>query len=51
MKWTIEYDNDTGSDDEGFSCWWTVTNGEKRFKCDKETDAIWLAGHLNKADI
>lgn len=49
-KWTIEYDNDTGSDDGGFWEWWKVTNGEKSFKSDDEADAKWLAGVLNARD-
>ena len=45
MKTEIEYNNDTGSDDEGFYEWWTVTYGDRVFKCDRERDANWLA-HL-----
>lgn len=47
MKWLIEYDNDTSHDDEGFSCWWTVTDGTRRFDCKDEDDAKWLAETLN----
>lgn len=45
--WTIEYDNDTGSGDEAFWQWWTVTDGNLRFKCDAKEDAEWLAKRLN----
>jgi hypothetical protein len=45
--WTIEYDNDTGPDDDGFWEWWTVTNGTRSFKCDDKADAKWLAELLN----
>lgn len=48
-KWKIEYDNDTGPDDEGFWEWWTVTDGEKSFKCDVEADAKWLLNLLNES--
>lgn len=47
MKWKIEYDNDTGQNDEGFWEWWTVTDGTRRFKSDNEADAVWLAMILN----
>lgn len=48
MNWRIEYENDVGPDDGGFWEWWTVTDGEKSFKCDKEEDAKWLCDLLNK---
>lgn len=47
MKWKIEYGNDTGSNDEGIWEWWTVTDGDKSFKCDDEADAKWLCDTLN----
>lgn len=46
-KWKIEYDNDTGPQDEGFSEWWNVTDGERNFKCNIEDEAKWLAQALN----
>jgi hypothetical protein len=46
-KWKIEYDNDTGPGDEGFWEWWTVTDGERHFQCDDQSDAEWLKGQLN----
>lgn len=46
-RWKIEYDNDTGPSDEGFWEWWTVTDGDKSFKCDDEADAKWLCDLLN----
>lgn len=49
-KWTIEYDNDTGPNDEGFWEWWTVTDGKRRFDCDDQYAAIWLATRLNGLD-
>ena len=49
--WVIEYDNDTGSSNEGFWEWWTVTNGEKSFKCDSEQDAQWLRSQLLMAEL
>ena len=45
--WKIEYDNDTGWDDEGFSEWWTVTDGVHSFRCDSNQDAVWLCDRLN----
>jgi hypothetical protein len=47
MKWTIEYDNDTGPGDEGFWEWWTVSDVARSFKCDSEEDAKWLCELLN----
>lgn len=47
--WTIEYDNDVGPNDDGFWEWWTVTNGERRFKCDEQADAEWLMEKLNNS--
>jgi hypothetical protein len=48
MKWTIEYDNDTGPNDGGFWEWWTVSDGAHSFKCDSEEDAKWLCDLLNR---
>lgn len=45
--WKIEYDND---DHGGFSQWWNVTNGEKRFTCESEEDANWLLKSLLQSD-
>jgi len=47
MRWVIEYDNDAGANDEGFTEWWDVTNGDLRFKSHSEGGAIWLSGILN----
>lgn len=46
-RWTIEYDNDTGPADDSFSEWWTVTDGEKGFRCSTEADAEWLLRELS----
>jgi hypothetical protein len=43
--WKVEYDND--SNDDWFSEWWNVTNGEKTFTSKSENDAIWLCVILN----
>ena len=48
MKWNIDYDNDTGYDDEGFWEWWTVSDEQRSFKCDSEDDAKWLCDILNR---
>lgn len=47
MKWNIEYDNDTGKGG-GFWEWWTVSDGERSYKCDSEEDAKWLCELLNR---
>lgn len=41
-EWVIEYNNDTGPNDDGFWAWWEVTDGEVVFKTDKRKDAVWL---------
>lgn len=51
MNWRIEYDNDTGPDDEGFWETWTVTDGTMSFKTSNENEAKWLEGKLNEAAI
>ncbi len=48
--WTIEYSNDTGAHDDYFSEWWEITNGEKVFKSESESSAIWLCELLNKLE-
>lgn len=50
MKWTIEYENDTGRNDQYFDQWWIVSDGEKSFTCDSEEDAIWLCNTLNDCE-
>lgn len=40
--WKIEYDNDTGSNDEGFWEWWSVTNGEHSYIAKTEKGIILL---------
>ena len=49
--WKIEYNNDTGPNDEGFQEWWEVTNGKRVFKANSEEDAKWLCGVLNKLNM
>lgn len=45
--WKIEYDNDTGPNDEGFWEWWTVSNHEYSFKCSSEEEAEFLKRQLS----
>lgn len=45
--WKVEYDNDTGPNDEGFCEWWTITNGEKTFTTHSKPNATWLCHLLN----
>lgn len=47
MRWKVEYDNDTGPNDEGFCEWWIVTNGDLSFKCSDDISANWLRDVLN----
>jgi hypothetical protein len=51
--WKIEYDNDTGPDDEGFWESWTVVKDlfvldGMAFECDSKESAEWLCALLNK---
>lgn len=48
MTWTIEYANDTGPNDESYWEFWTVTDGDRSFRCEHEDDAKWLCEVLNK---
>jgi hypothetical protein len=50
QKWRVDYGNDVGPDDEGFWEWWIVTDGEKEFNCDDQSDAEWLQKQLNSSD-
>lgn len=53
-RWRIEYDNDTGPNDDGFWELWTVVDshdGGMAFKCATEEAAKWLASVLNSHDV
>jgi len=47
MKWSIEYSNDTGPNDESFFELWEVSDGVKIFKSDNVKYAQWLCNLLN----
>lgn len=46
--WKVEYDNDTGANDDSLFQWWTVSNGEKTFTVHSEDDAYFLSELLNR---
>ena len=49
-KWSIEYDNDTGRDDDGFWEWWSLLrDGVVVCRCDKEEEAEAIRDTLNAA--
>lgn len=48
MSWRVDYDNDTGPDDDYFHEWWVVTNGNTEFICDDKKNANELCDLLNK---
>lgn len=48
MNWRVEYDNDTGTSDEGYSEWWTVTNEDIAYRAFTEESARKLCDILNK---
>lgn len=45
--WRVEYENDTGPNDEGFREFWIVGNGNISFEADTEEAANWLRDTLN----
>jgi len=47
MKWSVQYDNDVGPDDDGFWEWWNVSDGHKSFRSKNREDAKWLCNILN----
>lgn len=50
-RYTIEYDNDTGPNDEGFSEWWMVFDrGEPLCTCSTEEDAKRIVAALELAE-
>lgn len=48
MRWRVEYNNDTGLDDESFDEWWEVTDGTTIFKANQQEHAHWLCARLNE---
>lgn len=50
MTWRIEYDNDTGPNDEYLLEWWEVTNGKMWFRCYNDDAAQWLCATLNERE-
>ena len=49
--WRIDYDNDTGPNDEGDHQWWTVTNNDMEFDCTSRHEAEWLCKVLNDREV
>jgi hypothetical protein len=49
-KWTVEYDNDTGPNDEGYWEWWDVSDGTTTFKAFTDESAKWLCVLLNRQE-
>ena len=47
-RWVILYDNGTGPSDEGYYEWWSVTDGERLYRCNSEADAAFLCETLNR---
>lgn len=47
-EWRVEYDNDTGPEDDSFIEWWIVTNGEERFTSKVRSYAVRLCSKLNE---
>ena len=45
--WTIEYETYTDLGDQVLLQWWTITDGERSFRCDTQKDAEWLREMLN----
>lgn len=50
--WIVEYDNDTGPDDDSFWQWWNVTDGTTSYRASTEDEANSLCQTLNsQADL
>ena len=49
--WLKDWDNDTGSRDSYYKEWWTISDGQRTFRCDKEADADWLLETLRAAQL
>lgn len=47
MNWKIEYENDTGLNDDNYSQWYNITNGIKTYISYNEKNAEWLCKTLN----
>ena len=46
-EWKVEYQNDTGPNDDSYWEWWDVSNGKTNYKANTENDAVWLCELLN----
>ena len=49
-KWKIEYDNDIGPSEDGYSEWWCVTDGNRSYQTNSEEDARWLCDALTRGE-
>ena len=43
----VEWDNDTGPEDDYYIEWWEVCDGNMSFRSYDEMDALWLCELLN----
>ena len=50
-EWEVEYDNDTGPNDDCFVEWFNVSDGVTSFRAYEEKDALWLKAVLNGKQI
>jgi hypothetical protein len=47
-KWTKQYNNDTGPDDDYFEEWFEITDGKRIFRCEEREDADFLLSILSQ---
>lgn len=47
-EFRVEYENNTGPNDDCFWEWWSVTDGHKSFRCVTEEDAEQVTQVMNK---
>ena len=49
-KWTKQYNNDTGPNDDYFEEWFEVTDGMRIFRCEESEDADFLLSALTQPE-
>ncbi len=51
INWIVNHGMFPENGDEGKYEWWTVTDGARKFECDSEADAVWLADVLTERNL
>ena len=50
-KWTKQYNNDVGPNDDSFEEWFEVTDGMRIFRCEESEDADFLLSALTQPSV